>query len=368
MKALTRSETNAILANYATKFGIHFDVSQAADGQIVFMDPDWAHNINVAMDAQPALVTQSSSGIPAFLTSIVDPNILKIRQAANNAALIFEEVKKGDWTTESALFPVVERGGTVTSYGDHNAGGNTTANMNFPARNPYLFQTICIWGELQLARAGLAKISWASEIQGAAADVLAKFENLVYFKGMQGLQNYGIQTDPDLPAAIAPAPKANGGLAWLSGMAPNATANEIFQDIQTLVNQLISQSAGLIDTKSKMKLCLSPSREGALTATNSFNVGVMDLLKKNYPNMEVVSAIQYGAITSQNPQGVAAGEMVQLIAPDAGSQATGWVAFSEKLRTHRVVLDMSAFKQKYTSGVYGAVIRQPFAVATMIGI
>lgn len=351
-----------VLASYE-RDGFYFH-----SGASAFVKPEWKDNINIAMDAQPQLVTTASSGIPAFLTTIIDPDILRIRQASNNAAMIFEEVRKGTWTTESAMFPVVERGGNVTSYGDFQAGGQTTVNANWETRQPYLFQTLCVWGELQLERAGLAQIGWAAELQGAAADVLGKFENLAYFKGISGLQNYGIQTDPNLPAAIAPSPKSNGGLSWLSGNAPNATANEIFADIQTLVNQLISQSSGIIDTKSELILALSPSREGALTATNAFNVNVKALLKDNYPNLRIQNAIQYGATSTQNPQGVAAGEMAQMIAPKAGGQATGWVAYSEKLRTHRVVPDVSSFKQKMTSGVYGFIGRQPFAIATMIGI
>lgn len=354
-------DAQKILRSYERE-GYHFPQVKA------FLDPDWAQDFNLAMDAQPQLVTTASSGIPAFLTAIIDPAILRIRQANNNAKDIFEEVKKGTWTTESAIFPVVERGGNVTSYGDFQNGGATTANANFETRQPYLFQTVCQWGELELDRAGLAKIAWATEIQGAAADVLGKFENLVYFKGIAGLQSYGIQTDPNLQPAIAPSPKANGGLSWLVGNAPNASANEIYADIQTLANTLINQSAGNINTKSKFKLCLSPSREGALTATNSFNVNVKLLLKDNYPGLEIVNAIQYGVITGQNPQGVAAGEMAQLIAPSVDNQDTGWLAFTEKLRSHRVVPDMSSFKQKMTSGVYGAVIRQPFAIATMIGV
>lgn len=350
-----------IMAAYE-RDGFFFPQAQA------FIQPGWAEDKNLAMDAQPSLVTTASSGIPAFLTAIIDPSILKIMQAANNAAEIYPEVRKGNWTTESAIFPVVERGGSVTSYGDFAAGGNTTANANFETRQPYLFQTLCIWGELQLERAGLAQIGWATELQGAAVDVLGKFKNLTYFKGVAGLQNYGMQNDPGLPPAIAPAPKTNGGLSWLSGNAPNATANEIFQDIQTLVNQLISQSSGIIDTKSELILALSPSREGALTATNSFNVNVKALLKDNYPGLKIQNAIQYGAVTAQNPQGVAAGEMAQMIAPKAGGQDTGWVAFNENLRAHRVVPDLSSFKQKMTTGSFGFVGRQLFAIATMIGI
>jgi hypothetical protein len=351
----------AILRSYEND-GFHFHDAKA------FLTEDWRNSFSLAMDAQPQLVTTPSSGIPAFLTAIIDPQILRIRQASNNAALIFPEVRKGTWVTESAIFSVVERGGNVTSYGDYEAGGTTTANANFETRQPYLFQTICTWGELELDRMAEAKLAWAAEKQGAAADVLGKFENLMYFKGIQGLQNYGIQTDPGLQPAIAPAPKALGGLAWLNGNAPLASANEIYADIQALVNTLISQSAGLVDTNSELILALSPSREGALTATNSFNVNVKKLLADNYPNLKIVNAIQYGIITPQNPQGVAAGEMAQLIAPRATEQDTGWVAFNEKLRTHRIVPDLSSFKQKMTSGNYGAILRQLFAIATMIGI
>jgi hypothetical protein len=266
------------------------------------------------------------------------------------------------------MFPVVESTGTVSSYGDHNNNGRANANTNFPQRQAYLYQTIAEYGERELAREGLAKINWASEVRASAVTVLDKFQNLMYFKGISGLQNYGLQTDPSLPAPIAPAPKAWGGLSWLNGVIPAATANEIFADIQAAVNQLINQSAGNINTKSDFVLGLSPSREGALTATNSFGVGVDDLLKKNYPKMRVQSAIQYGAITAQNPQGVATGEQMQLIALNPGGQDTGWCAFSEKLRAHRVVEDLSSFRQKMTQGGWGTIFRQPFAVASMIGI
>jgi hypothetical protein len=337
-------------------------------GAKAFVRPEWKENFTLAMDAQPQLVTTPSSGIPAFLTTLVDPDILRIRQANNNAAEIFPEVKKGVWTTESAIFPVIENTGEVTSYGDFDPGGAAGANANFETRQPYLYQTVCQWGDLELDRMGLAKISWASEIQTSAAEVLGKFENLMYFRGIMGLANYGIQTDPNLNPPFAPAPKANGGLQWLNGVAPNATPNEIFADIQALVNTLINQSDGNIDTKSEFVLALSPSREGAITATNSFNVNVMDQLKKNYPNLSIQNAIQYGVLTAQNPQGIAAGEMAQMIALKPGGQDTGWLAFNEKLRSHRIVPDMSSFKQKMTSGGYGFIGRQLFAIATMIGL
>ena len=363
--------TDALRADLAEQ-GFYFD------GAIEMMDNrDWLGNSNLAMDsnpelfgmdAQPQLVSTASAGIPAFLTTIIDPQILEVRQAQNKASQIYEEVRKGVWTTESALFPVVENTGITSSYGDYNNSGSTNINMNWETRQPYLFQTTIQYGDLALDRAALGRIGLAAELRNAAAKALGKQENLIYFKGVQGLLNYGIQTDPNLSAALAPAPKANGGFSWLTnGTTPNATANEIFIDFQSNVFNLINQSDGNIDTESEMVAVMSPSRMGALTATNSFDVNVPQLLKDNFPKLRLVSAIQFGVLSTQNTQGVAS-EMFQIIATKPDGQDTGWVAFNEKLRAHRLIPDMSSFKQKMTSGSYGAVIRQPFAVSTMTGI
>lgn len=337
-------------------------------GAQMFARPEWKENINLAMDAQPQLVTVPNSGIPAYLTFFTDPDILRVLTAANQAAAIFGEKQKGDWTTSTLIFPVVERTYEVSSYGDFNNNGRAGINTNFPERQPYLYQTVTEYGDLEIERVGLAKIGFVAEQKQAAIDGLNKFSNLTYFRGVQGLQNYGILNDPSLFPAIAPGPKANGGLQWLNGTTINASANEIYQDIQSLVIQLINQSSGLIDVRSKFKLNMSPRSEGAMTATNTFNVNVAALLKNNFPNMEVNTAVQYGALTPQNPQGSALGEIVQLWCPDAEGQDSGYCAFNTKLRAGPVVRELSAYKQKFTQGSAGFILRQPFAMATMVGV
>jgi hypothetical protein len=59
---------------------------------------------------------------------------------------------------------------------------------------------------------------------------------------------------------------------------------------------------------------------------------------------------------------------VQLIASNVEGQETGYAAFSEKLRAGPVIREMSAFKQKLSQGTWGAVIRQPFAISSMLGV
>jgi hypothetical protein len=366
---MSPSEQRAVLEQARQVWGIDFG------GDTIFASPAHKRDINQAMDAmqmgmdaQPGLVTTSNSGIPAWMTYFTDPDILRVLTAPNAAAEIFGEKQKGEWTSTAIIFPVVEQTYEVSSYGDFNNNGRAGINMNFPERQPYLYQTVCEYGDLEVERAGLAKIGFVAEQKQAAINGLNKFQNLTYFRGVQGLQNYGCLNDPALFPAIAPAPKAAGGIAWLNGTVFNATANEIFADIQQLVIQLINQSSGQIDVRSKFVLSMSPRSEGALTATNSFNVNVLTLLKNNFPNMEVKTAIQYGALSAQNPQGSTLGEFVQLFCPDAEGQDSGYCSFNMKLKAGPVVRDLSSYKQKLSQGTNGFILRQPFAIATCVGV
>jgi hypothetical protein len=324
--------------------------------------------LDAAMDAQPQLLTDPNSAVMAMLTTYIDPVAYKVLFSPNRAAQIYGEVRKGDWLMDTAAFPIVEHTGEVSSYGDYAENGSAGVNSNFPQRQNYIFQTIKQYGDREAARAGLAKLNWVSEVDQAAVTVMDKFSNYSYFFGIRGLQSYGALNDPNLSAPLSPAPKVAGGTAWVQSGVIVATANEIYLDIESVFIQLVAQSGGLIDRESKMTLALSPQSEAALTATNSFGVNVSDLLKKNFPNMRVISATQFGVISSSNPQGIAAGNLMQLIAGDIEGQETGFCAYSDKLRSQPIVRLMSAFKQKVLAGTWGTVFRQTFGISQMVGI
>lgn len=347
---------------YETEWGIHFD------GAMDYLPDTYRRNLQLAMDAQPTLVTAPNSGIPAFLTTLIDPQIFKILVSPNKGAEILGEVRKGSWLDETAMFPTVERTGEVSSYGDRNTNGRAGINTNFPQRQAYLYQTILDWGEREMERAGLARIGWAAEVRQAGIMILNKFQNLTYFFGVNGLQNYGLTNDPNLSAYLTPSVKAAGGTAWILNGRINATANEVFADIQAIFFELVSQGNGLISADMPMVLAMSPGSSVALTSTNTFNVNVFDLLKKNFPKIRFEEAVQYGAVTASNPQGIAGGNVVQLLAESIEGQDTGYCAFNEKLRSHPVKVELSSFRQKITQGSWGAVIRQPFAIAQMQGV
>ena len=350
-------QRNPIFAQAARDFGIHL-LPETVD----FMPAGYAQDSAYAFDAQPTLVTVSNAGIPAWLTTYLDPDFVKVLVQPMRAAEIFGEAKKGTWLDDTAMFPIVENTGEVSSYGDYNENGSSGANVNFVQRQSYHYQTMTQWGEKEMERMGLAKIGWAAQLNTASALVLNKFQNKTYFFGVSNLQNYGLLNDPSLSASLQPGPKAYGSNAhgpWITSGVVTATANEIYTDIQSLFTELVVQAPGLIEMDSKMTLAMSPGSEVALTATNSFNVNVADLLKKNFPNITVKTAPEYA---------LSSGNFVQLIADAVEGQDTGYCAFTEKMRAHPIVTGHSAFSQKKSQGTWGAIVRQPFAIANMLGV
>jgi len=339
-----------------------YELQTLAGVHFMGVQPDWqkegvANNYQYAMDAQPAMITVSNSGIPSFLSTFVDPKLIEVLVSpmrAVNVVGMDNEVKKGDWTTDTAMFTMIESTGQVSSYGDYSTNGNANANFNFPQRQSYHYQVITQWGERELERAGLARIDLANRKNIASVLTLNKFQNKSYFFGISGLQNYGLLNDPNLTAAITPTTKTAGGTGWA-----NATVAEILNDITKLYKQAVTQANGLIDMSTPMTLAMSPSAQANLAKTTDFNVNVPDQIKKNYPNLEIVVAPEYSTVS---------GELVQLIVKDMDGQATVNVAFTEKLRAHPIVVDMSNFKQKKSQGTWGAIIYRPFLVSQMLGV
>jgi hypothetical protein len=252
------------------------------------------------------------------------------------------------------MFSMIESTGQTTAYGDYNETGSTGVNANFPQRQSFHYQTITQWGERELERAGLAKIDFANRLNIASALTLNKFQNKAYFNGISGLQNYGLLNDPQLNAAIVPTTKAATGTSWTV-----ATALEILADIQKLFKQLQTQSGGLIELDTKMTLAMSPSSEVYLANTTTYNVSVVDILKKNFPSMTVKTAPDYST---------GSGELLQLIVDEYEGQRTAECAFTEKMRAHPVVIGSSSFRQKKSQGVWGTIIYRPMFISQMVGV
>lgn len=329
------------------------DYRLAADANPGIVAPD----LRIALDAQPGLVTTPNAGVPLLFTSIVDPEVIRVIFTPMRAAEIMGgETQKGDWTTDVAYFPLAESTGQVATYGDYSNNGTVDVNANWIPRQPYGWQAFKRYGEKMLARWGAAGINYASELDTSIAIVFNKFRNKTYFYGVAGLVNYGLLNDPALLAPISPLTKANTtqGVTWL-----RATALEVFEDIRTLYTQLVSQMGGNVQMDEQMTLALSTNRMPSIVKTNDFGVTVRDMLKEAFPNLKIEAAPEYTT---------GAGEFVQLIIPRFEGQQTAYPAYTERQRAHALITEPSAWSQKVSAGSFGAIVRRPTAIASMLGI
>lgn len=302
-----------------------------------------------ACDAQPELIQTPNAGVPSWLANYFDPSAIEILTSPVKAVEILGgEVQYGDWTTDTATFVSIEYTGEVSSYGDYNTNGMNSANLNFPQRQAYHFQTFTQWGEKQLAKAALARVDYASAVNKASLSNIAQFFNSSYFFGISNLQNYGLLNDPALSASIVSSAK------WST-----LTAIQIYAQIVRLFTQIQYQSNGTIDAQAKVVLAMSPVLSIALTTTNDFGLTVYGILKQSFPNIRFETAVQYGQQYG--------GELVQMIVEEVNSVRTATPAFTEKMRAHAVVTAHSSWSQKKSAGTFGTVIKNYTAIASMIG-
>lgn len=338
--------TRRLLAEY----GIHMP-----DGAI-YAEDAWRGDYQIAMDAQPQLITVANAGIPAFLANIVDPNVIEVvLQPLRAAEIAGGEVKKGDWTTQSLMMPLAEPVGHVVAYGDYDNGGTVDANVNWVSRQPFHYQTIKRMGERQLAMWGLAAIDFSARLDQSVAGTFGRFQNRSYFYGVSGLQNYGMLNDPSLITPITPATKTGGGTTWA-----NATAEEIYKDVLALYIQLQTQMGGNLEMTDRLELVLSTTRQPKLATISTLTlIPVIDAIKKSFPNLTIRAAPEYTT---------GSGELMQMIVPDYEAQETIWAGFTEKMRAHPIVQELSAWMQKFSAGTWGAIIRRPICIAQMLGI
>ena len=60
--------------------------------------------------------------------------------------------------------------------------------------------------------------------------------------------------------------------------------------------------------------------------------------------------------------------MLQLICDSVDGMDTGYCAYSVKAHSHPVIRGLSSYSQKVSQSTWGAIIRRPLAVATMVGV
>lgn len=304
-----------------------------------------------------ALTTTANQGVPAWMTLYTFPDVIKVLVAKRAAEQIFTPSRTGSYGDKTAQFPIVEYTGDIAPYADYSTEGRSGYNVNYPKREAYYFQNYSEYGDMEMAVMSKGRIQAAAEKQTAAALAIKIAHNKIWFHGVEGLDNYGILNDPNLSAPIAPLTGSVGD-TW-----DEKTTKEIYEDVLALFTKLNAQAgANLRDGWSmddKLILCVSNLVAPLLHKATDFNVSALEMIKKSFPNIELVTAPEY---TTNG------GELVQLIAPEVFGQRTGLLGYTELMKVHGVVRRESSFREKNSASNFGAVILQPFAVAQMLGV
>jgi hypothetical protein len=304
-----------------------------------------------------SLITTSNQGVPAWMLMYTHPDTIRILVQKRAAEEIFPLERTGTYGDRTAQFPVIEYTGNVAPYADYSAEGRSGYNVNYPKRDAYYFQNYSEWGDMEMAIMSKGRIQAAAEKQAAAALAIKIAHNKIWFYGISGLANYGILNSPDLPTPISPTTGEDGNM-WSA-----KTTKEIYNDILALFTQLNKQAgANLQDgwtMSDRLILVVSNLVSPALHKATDFNISAFDMLKKSFPNIELKTAPEYSTT---------GGELVQLIAPQLAGQATGLLGYTEMMKVHGVVRRESSFREKNSAGSFGFVLRQPFAIAQMLGV
>lgn len=330
-----------------------------ANGQIV-TDYHAISDQKIAQDA--ALITTPNNGVPSAYVTYLDPQVTTIMFAVMNATKLFGETKKGDWTDQFTNFPVEEYVGDVTPYSDFTNNVTSDVNYNFPSRENFVFETAIKYGMREQETAGKARLSYAGAKQRSAANILARAHNRFYLYGVANKQIYGALNDPNLNESETPV-SVNSQTTWAGKLADQANTAQIsnifYNDIAKLMNALIGNNAGNVDTNARFVLAVASDRYSYLTIPNSFGKTALVLLKENYPNMEV---IQLPELSTE------AGSMLYLTVPELLGEPTAENAFSEKMRFCGIENYSTSWVQKAVGGTWGCIIRRPNLIATMTGI
>ena len=316
----------------------------------------WMTGDRNALARDAALITTPNTTVPAELLAYIDPMVVEIMTAPRRAREIFPEMKKGDWTTPYSKWRMDEVTGSTQPYSDYANGTTSGVNSQWATRQQYLFQTSITYGDLEVAMSGVAKLNLASAKQKAAATKLDIDANKFALNGVAGREVYGILNDPNLPAAITAAAVGVGSSTkW-----EDKTTVQIYNDVLALFSELVNQTAGLIDQNTALKLCLSPGMAVKLGAATDFNVSVLDMIRKYFPNITIVTVPELASTS--------AGETALMLAEEINGAPIGYIGYGEKMMAGRIVPDMSSFRQKFVSTTYGGVVLQPMGIASMTGI
>ena len=347
--SLDQSERVATLRN----LGISYVDVHGEPRQAIVVAANDSKSIKAALDSIPNLATTPNAGTAGYKLLAESPEVVPVLFAPVRSREIAGEQKLGTFADNNMVVNMKENTGTTVLYGDYEPGGTTSVNTNRETRDFIRFQSwveIAVLEEEQYAKQGGSLFNLRAEKDISVAYVIDRQFNAINFKGVSGLNIRGLSNDSDLLPAIA-------ATAQWSTLAPEQINSEVVK----IVNQLISQSNGLLTGNEKAVLALPPAVLNSLKVTNSYGWSAFEMINKNFPNLRMVAVPEYGVLGSGNTT------LIQYIVEEIEGVKTVEYLYTEKFRVFPTEQYSSYSRKKVAASSGGALIKRPFAIVNYYG-
>lgn len=308
------------------------------------------------MDGGVAGLTSGNNFIPAGLLTNLSPDMVKVITRKRTAdSLVGPKKKVLDWAQNDVVIPVLEQLGEAQAYSDYGTPSAVGVNPTFVNAGHYRYFTKIQVGALESEQLSLARIAAEAEKTAAALEVLAIQDNNISIFGLASVPEgaaypvRGLLNTDTLPAYEA-----------MTTTGTTATFATIYEDVQSMISEIIVASNGHIDPTSKFVLAIPSGRSTWLGLVNDFGRSVLEILKINYPNLEIVLSPELaGAYTG----GLDAVYMRAEAAGLGNVADTAVQGFSEFARASAVEVKALVKEQVLSAGTVGAIVYRPYLFA-----
>ena len=130
-------------------------------------------------------------------------------------------------------------------------------------------------------------------------------------------------------------------------------------DIIKIFGKLAEHSNGRISVDSDLVLACPPAIMVNLGKSTEYGKSVIDMLKNYFTKIDFVTLPELKSGDTNS---------VLMCAREVDGAPVAELAFSEKMRAHQLIPELSSYKQKFSAGTYGAVVLRPFAIQIMTGV
>lgn len=323
----------------------------------------------LAMDANNIQNPLSTSSIATPLQFLQNwlPGVVVYATAQRQIDEIIGVNTVGTWEDEEIVQQALEMTGSPVAYSDDGVVPYTNWNLNFIQRHVVRNELGMNVGKLEQARSARVRIDSGEYKRQSCTVQLEILRNAIGFYGYNSGNNqtYGFLTDPNLlPYNSVAIGAVTGAYTWAL-----KNAQEIISDILTAMAGLQTQTQGLVDPEKSPITMVVPTN--SITYLNKVSdlitQSVKQWLKASYPNVRLISCVQYdNANSSANIFTLHADTVEDGVSND--DHKTWSQIVPAKMQFLGVAIGAKGYTEDYVHATAGALCKRPYAMYRVTGI